>query len=188
MKVCFVRMIGAMCLLLCARDFAFAQNDGYRRLTADDFMGVPQVGGNNAIAYTNCSIHFRYQAYRENGSYRLVFDVPLVMNREKSWMDKTRITSQKMLAEVLKHEQGHYNIAYMEQQEILREAARTRFDYNYQAEASALFNRIHAKYQVLNANYDADTRHMVDANQQHSWDVYFQRKLAYMPPVSRADY
>ena len=187
MKVTFVRGIVAACFWLCS-NFASAQDGNYRRLTADDFMGTPHVNGDNAIAYTNCSIHFRYQAYHENGVYRLVFDVPLTMNRERSWMDKSRITSQKMLAEVLKHEQGHYNIAYMEQQEILRIAARTRFDYNYQAEASAMFNRIHAKYQILNANYDADTRHMLDVAQQHSWDVYFQRRLAYMPPVEQTGY
>jgi hypothetical protein len=43
------------------------------------------------------------------------------MNNYKSWMDKARITSAaESLAEILKHEQGHYNIAYLEQQEVIR--------------------------------------------------------------------
>ncbi len=35
-------------------------------------------------------------------------------------MDKRKVTSPEMLAEILKHEQGHYIIAYMEQQELIR--------------------------------------------------------------------
>jgi predicted secreted Zn-dependent protease len=86
-----------------------------------------------------------------------------------------------MLAEVLKHEQGHYNIAYMEQQELLREVGRTRFEADYQNRAQEIFDRIDAKYKQLNLDYDEDTQHMTNRLQQISWDKYFQRKLEYMP-------
>ena len=104
-----------------------------------------------------------------------------MVNRDRSWMDKERINSAGMLAEVLKHEQGHYIIAYLEQQELLREVGHTRFGADYQYRAQELFERIDAKYKQLNQDYDEDTNHMINRIQQASWDKFFQRKLEYMP-------
>jgi hypothetical protein len=181
------RVVCVIALWLCIINNASAQ-DSYHQLTAGDFRGIPQATGDNAIAFTHCSIDFRYHATGENNRYHLTFDVRLILDREQSWLNMRQMKSQQMLTEILKHEQGHYFIAYMEQQEILREASRSSFDANYQAEANALFDRIHTKYEQLNLNYDEDTRHSLDRVQQHSWDVYFERRLAYMPPVERVGY
>ena len=86
-----------------------------------------------------------------------------------------------MLAEILKHEQGHYTIAYLEQQELLRAVGKTVFQRNYQYEAMRIFNEIDAKYKQLNYDYDQDTQHMTNRVQQKSWDVYFQKRLTFMP-------
>ena len=56
-----------------------------------------------------------------------------------------------------------------------------RFSSSYNYEAMAVFNLIDAKYKQLNADYDEDTAHMTDRKQQHSWDVYFQQKLKFLP-------
>lgn len=160
---------------------------GYHQLSINDFQGVrPRHDQTNSIAYTHCSIDFHYHAMSERGNYRLTFDIKLILDKDQSWIDKNRIISEAMLAEVLKHEQGHYVIAYMEQQEVLRTVSRTRFNANYQAQASAIFDRIDDKYKQLTLDYDEDTRHMLDHVQQHSWDVYFKRRLTYMPPVEKS--
>jgi hypothetical protein len=154
----------------------------YRTLTADDFRGIPGNGG-EVVAYTNCSIDFKYQARRERNYYLLNFDIELAMNSNKSWIDRRQITSSAMLAEVLRHEQGHYIIAYMEQQELLRTVTKTVFYGDYQAQAAAIFNRIDAKYKQLNHDYDEDTQHMVNRQQQQSWNAYFKKRLEYAPPI-----
>ncbi|MEN0054138.1 MAG: DUF922 domain-containing protein [Mucilaginibacter sp.] len=153
----------------------------FRQLTINDFAGTPRVNTRGVVAYTNCTINFKYQANRVNNGYILNAFVTLVLNAEKSWIDRSRVTSNQILVEVLNHEQGHYNIAYMEQQELLREIGKTRFSRNYQYEAMNIFNRIDAKYKQLNTDYDDDTQHMTNRVQQHSWDVYFQKQLRYMP-------
>jgi hypothetical protein len=174
---------GAICTIVlyifCCRA---ASAQPYRQLTVDDFEGSPR-SNTGVIAYTHCTIDFRYEAYRKNGYYQLNFNIRLLMNRDRSWMDKDRITSPEMLAEVLKHEQGHYVIAYLEQQELLREVGKTRFEADYQYRAQQIFDRIDAKYKQLNKDYDEDTGHMTNRVQQNSWDVYFQRRLEYMPPT-----
>ncbi len=154
----------------------------FRRLTTDDFRSTPLPNSRGVVAYTNCSIHFSYQATLSNNNYRLNFNVSLTMNHDKSWIDRAQIISRDLLTEVLKHEQGHYNIAYLEQQEVIRAMSRTRFTSNYQQEAMGIFNRIDARYKQLNLDYDEDTEHMQNRQQQHSWDVYFNKRLEYMPP------
>ncbi|MGY4538623.1 hypothetical protein ACVW0P_003045 [Mucilaginibacter sp. UYNi724] len=175
----YLRAFCAIALLCFALDPALAQP--HRLLTANDFQGAPRPNGRGVIAYTNCTIDFKYQASRGNGNYILHANVRLYMNNYKSWIDRSRITSNDQLAEILKHEQGHYTIAYLEQQEVLRAIERTRFTASYQYEAMNIFNRIDAKYKQLNSDYDEDTRHMVDKQQQHSWDIYFAKRLQFMP-------
>jgi len=159
---------------------AFAQP--YRRLTADDFRGTPRAGGGSTVAFTNCSIEFSYVAKREHDYYLLTFNVRLTMNSDQSWMDRSRIGSGAMMSEILKHEQGHYNIAYLEQQELLRVLTHTVFYSNYESVARSIFNRIDAKYKQLNQDYDEDTGHSTNRIQQQSWDAYFRKKLEFMPP------
>jgi predicted secreted Zn-dependent protease len=96
-------------------------------------------------------------------------------------MNLHKINTKELLAEILKHEQGHYNISYMEQQELLRTVGRTVFHADYHTVADRIFDRIDAKYKQLNQNYDIDTQNSTNRVQQHSWDVYFQQRLNYMP-------
>ncbi|MCR8557731.1 DUF922 domain-containing Zn-dependent protease [Mucilaginibacter sp. BJC16-A38] len=179
MKLGFVRLICLAAAWLFITNSASAQ--AYRQLTAYDFQGVPHPE-QGKIAYTNCSIYFHYEAHRERTYYRLNFDIRLTMNNYKSWMDKQHVSTNEMLAEVLKHEQGHYAIAFMEQQELLRTVGKTVFYADYQYVAQSIFDRIDAKYRQLNLDYDADTNHMRNRVQQQSWDTYFKKRLEYMPP------
>jgi hypothetical protein len=179
----FLKAIAIIALwVVCAYDTR-SQNY-YHQLSVDEFAGKPG-GIPGMIAYTNCAIDFRYRATNDKrNDFNLKFDVQLIFNRDKSWIDKQRVSSADMLADVLKHEQGHYIIAYMQQQELIRTVNKTRFTANYQAEANAIFDRIHAKYQQLNNNYDTDTRNSLDKVQQHSWDEYFKKRIMYMPPAA----
>ncbi|TWR29656.1 DUF922 domain-containing protein [Mucilaginibacter pallidiroseus] len=167
---------GMFCLSI-----ATSKAQPHRMLTPDDFRGMPRVNNRGVVAYTNCTINFSYQANHADGYYRVHANVSLTMNRDRSWIDMNRITSQAQLNEILKHEQGHYTIAYLEQQEVLRAIQRTRFTANYRYEAMDVFNRIDAKYKQLNIDYDEDTEHSVNKQQQHSWDVYFAKRLQFMP-------
>ena len=157
---------------------AFSQP--YKRLTSNDFRGVPNTG-NGAVAYTNCSIEFSYTAKPEHDYYILTFNIKLIMNSDQSWMDRGKITSADMMAEILKHEQGHYNISFLEQQELLRTLSQIVFRHNYNQVATSVFDRIDAKYKQLNLDYDTDTQNSTNRQQQHSWDLYFEKRIANMP-------
>ena len=174
------RLVTIALIWLSATSFSSAQ--AYHQLTVDDFQGrVGNVGG-GVVAYTNCTIDFQYQAYRQKGYYRLDFNIRLILNNNKSWIDRRRVTSEAMLNEILKHEQGHYIIAFMEQQELLRTVGRTVFYDDYSSEARRIFDDIDAKYKQLNKDYDTGTQHMLNREQQKSWDAYLNKQLEFMPP------
>ncbi len=174
MKLRFVRLI---CVAILWLSFSVADAQPYHRLTIDDFQGIPGTNNDGTIAYTNCYLEFGYIAKKEKNYYVLDFTIRLAVDNDKSWMDKKNVTTAEMLAEILKHEQGHYNIAYLEQQEILRTVSKTVFYADYKAVAKDIFDRIDAKYQQLNLDYDEGTQHMTNREQQHSWDVYFRTRL-----------
>lgn len=172
-----------VCVVATCFSFTNAFSQPYRTLTVDDFQGTPGTNG-EVIAYTNCSIDYRYGAHHEKNYFMLNFTIELTMNSYKSWIDRNRITSDEMMADVLKHEQGHYIIAYMEQQELLRAVSKTVFYSDYQSAAMNIFNRIDAKYKKLNSDYDTETNHMRNRAQQQSWDAWFKKRLEYEPPVN----
>ncbi|MFD0795539.1 hypothetical protein ACFQZX_18095 [Mucilaginibacter litoreus] len=176
------RTISLIALLCFTTNLISAQP--HLRLTEADFLGTPKPNGRGVVAYTNCTIDFKFQASRRGGDYLLHFNVRLFMNKDRSWIDRSRIVNASQMAEILKHEQGHYTIAYLEQQEVLRIMSQTRFSANYQAEAMNIFNSIDNKYKQLNRDYDEDTAHMVNRQQQHSWDIYFAKRLQFMPQES----
>ncbi|MBS7566186.1 DUF922 domain-containing protein [Mucilaginibacter sp. Bleaf8] len=171
-----VWLIVAMCLS--AISWAKAQQL-YRQLTPNDFAGNVPVGSEAYIAYTNCSVTMNYQANPgRNGYYQLAFDVQLVMNRNKSWMNRQRITSPEMMAEVLRHEQGHYQLAYLMRQEMQSALSQARYTNNYQAQVNEIFNHINQKYKQLNADYDEDTNHMLDRKQQNAWIDWLNKEVS----------
>ena len=159
-------------LFLCAA--AVAQP--YKRLTSADFQGEPN-GPAGDIGFTNCSITYTYKAHNEGGYYKLDFTILLLMDHYASWIDRTQVNTPEKMVEILKHEQGHYNLAYLEQQELLRTVSHTVFRGNYHAVADAIFDRIDAKYKQLNIDYDADTQNSTNRVQQQSWNAYFDRAL-----------
>lgn len=179
-----VMMALAVALMIIVMNGATAQ--GYHQLTTADFMGIPKPRVTGHVAYTNCTIDFKYRAYPDrDGTYRLYATVQLILNRDRCWLDTRNIVSKQMLDEVLNHEQGHYLIAYMEQQELLRQINRTRFTANYKAEAVQLFNAVDARYKELNQNYETGTQHMQNREQQRSWDDYFRKRLDTAPPLAQ---
>lgn len=159
---------------LCFIDMLTAKAQ-YKLLNVNDFQGSPQRNGH--VAYTNCTIDFSYQPTSMGRFYQLAFNIRVVMNKDRSWIDRSRITSNEMMADILKHEQGHYALAYMMQQEMLRVFNNTRYGSNYEQQVNTIFAAIKSKYQQLNNDYDEDTNHSIDRKQQVAWDLYFRQQL-----------
>ncbi|OCX51157.1 hypothetical protein BEL04_20835 [Mucilaginibacter sp. PPCGB 2223] len=152
----------------------------YRRLAASDFQGVPSAG-NQALAYTDCDVKYTYQATGRNNSYSVDFNVQLVFNRDKSFIHLNWIKDQDMLLQVLRHEQGHYNIAYLMRAELYRAFRQAHYTANYAQEIGAIFRQVDAKYQKINADYERQTMHMQNDIKQEEWNAWFSRAIDNAP-------
>jgi hypothetical protein len=171
--------VRVLCAIIFLISCAKAKAQIYKQLSIGDFKGRPHSDG-LTVAATACFIDLKYDVHARNGIYKLTFYVNLLVNNEQSWIDRARINTPGLLAEILKHEQGHYTINYFEQQELQHELDARHFTENYKEEVTAVFDRMHAKYDQLNKDYDDDTDNSRNKIQQASWDKYFQRRLGYV--------
>jgi hypothetical protein len=172
-----LRFVWAICVV--ASSFIGVRSvkaQSYHQLNANDFQGTPERSTGN-IAYTNCIVDFSYQPIISRGTYHLNFFIKMKMVKDRSWIDRSRVNSPDMMAEVLKHEQGHYIFAYLMQQEMLRTFNSMRFGNNYEQQVNTVFAAIKKKYSQLNTDYDEDTSHMQNRKQQESWNLYFKSML-----------
>jgi hypothetical protein len=147
----------------------------YHRLTVADMAGAPTDAG--YVAYTNCYVGYSYQPTRHNGVYNIDFNVQLYLNTNRSWIKMDLVKNQNMLQEILKHEQGHYNIAWLMRNELYSVFTRHRYSANYQYEIASLFKQIESKYHKMNEDYENQTQHMDDAANQQKWNTWFNRQL-----------
>lgn len=158
--------------------FTNAVGQPLKTLTLNDFQGAPKPAENGEeIAFTSCSIHFSYTATKEIGYYMLTFSIEVVFNKNQSWVDKKELTNKKVTDDLLDHEQGHYDIAYLEQQELLLTVKHSIFYDDYASAAQKIFDRIDSKYRRLNQQYDIETENSVNKLKQHKWDLYFRKRL-----------
>jgi hypothetical protein len=172
----FTEILFFIAVLLFFGTTAFSQS--YKKLTLNDFKGVPKSAHNpDEIAFTSCSIEYSYSTKKENDYYLLTFTIKLIVNKDQSWIDRSKITNKKLMTELLNHEQGHYIIAYLEQQELLVTVRHTVFHDDYIAVAKNIFSTINDKYRQLNVKYDTDTQNSTNKAKQRKWDIYFQQEL-----------
>ena len=169
-----------MCtIVLCLLSTAIVFAQPYRQLTPNDFAGAVPQGSGFFVAHTSCNVTMRYNVQKQrSGYYRLDFTVNLNLNRDRSWINRQMIISSDMMDEVLRHEQGHYQIAYLMQQEMISALNNYNYTGNYQRQADEIFQRIDDKYRKMNSDYDNDTQHMQNRKQQAAWATYLNRELA----------
>lgn len=148
----------------------------YHRLAASDFAGTPPPE-NGDIAYTNCYVGYTYDANRRNGNYAINFNLQLTLNTNKSYIRLDQVKDREMLRQILRHEQGHYNIAYLLKCEAYSVLTHHRYTANYQAEIINMFKQVETKYHKINADYEYQTQHMTNTQNQDKWNTWFSNQL-----------
>lgn len=153
----------------------------YHRLAAGDFEGTAPAG-ENYVAYTNCTVQYTYNAMRYKGQISITdFNVDVVLNKDKSYLRLNKIKDRDMLLHILRHEQGHYNIAYLMKCELYSTFKRHSYTANYQQQIAGIFNQIDAKYQKINDDYERQTQHMQNDAKQDEWNAWFSKVIDNTP-------
>jgi hypothetical protein len=148
----------------------------YHRLAAGDFVGTPPPD-NGDIAYTNCHVDYTYQVIHHDNNYDISFNVQLSMDNYRSYIRLDHVSGREQLQQILRHEQGHYNIAFLLKCEAYSVLTRHRYSSNYQREIAYLFSQVEAKYRKMNTDYENSTAHMLNVGNQEKWNAWFSRQI-----------
>src|SRR5699024_1612871 len=141
-------------------------------LTWNDFKGNPDFSVPHfASANTGISANFSWKT--TNHQPELQYEVYAIFNPYESW-----IKSGKQSAELLKHEQLHFDISeltarkfrkYLAKQNIKPEKVGEKVDHKNK--------RLKKQNKKLQERYDRQTKHGMHQRKQAKWERKIQRKL-----------
>jgi predicted secreted Zn-dependent protease len=92
--------------------------------------------------------------------------------------DASWVKPDKRSAELLKHEQGHYNLALLFASEFKRTVdSTTFFIHDHHEKIKALFAAFMEKYKAMQLQYDEETNHMLNRKKQKMWNEKIEELL-----------
>ncbi|MEO5941926.1 MAG: hypothetical protein ABIP30_03110 [Ferruginibacter sp.] len=142
---------------------------GNRPLVWSDFTGTPDQ---SSLYYANTfwNINYGYSDEDFKGNNVTIKDlaVNLQFVNDKSWKKEDKVSDA-----LLKHEQGHFDIAILCQLEIIslvKNASLHKDDYK--AQIKNIFRGSLQKYTALEDKYDVETSHSMNKDQQEEWNKF----------------
>jgi len=136
-----------------------------RDIEWSDFSGdVDQSSKHDAYTFWMTTYNFT-SPIAHGDNVRISLTVRLFLD-SVSW-----VKPDKRSARLLNHERGHYRIGRICANELERVISSTDFSrYNYRKEIDVLYWKIIDKYREINDQYDSDTAHYQNVEQQIFWD------------------
>jgi hypothetical protein len=148
-----------------------------RLLTWDDFKGVPQ--DERYTAYTHYSIRYSYRVLPSPAQdLELEFEGYCELDHQKSWVNKKSPGFLPYEKKLLEHEQGHYDICFIELNELLFQFKNNSYTLsNYESKIETIFNDTHIKYKKMQEDYDRETAHSLNQVAQAKWNLNIYEML-----------
>lgn len=146
----------------------------YRLLTWDDFSGKPdkdspfQANTSWGINYGFKGVDFAGDTVRfKNLAVTLKFD------ETKSW-----VKEGKKIPYLLKHEQGHFDIALICHREIIKTINNAVFfKADFKEKLRTIFTDTLKKYRLMQLQYDEETDHSKNEANQQKWNDIIAKAL-----------
>ena len=148
--------------------------EGNRPLKWSDFTGTPD-DNSSYFANTYWKTGFSYTNVKPDGDVATLenFQFNLELDPQRSWVKEGKQTD-----DLLKHEQGHFNIALLCRKEVLQKMTNAKFSKtNVQSEVRAFMNEMQKKYHEMNVQYDKETAHSLNKEEQARWNSFFEKEL-----------
>ncbi len=177
MKHIFITVIS----LFLYSSFCFAQQvfisgaEGNRDLIWSDFKGKPDAGS-PYFAYTIWNINYKYSDvnFKEDSATLVDFTVILELDAD-SWVKHGDESD-----DLLKHEQGHFDIAHLAMLEIIQSFKNVRFSpVNTKTEINNSFTAIIDEYKAIEIKYDDETQHGTNLPVQNKWSEFIKEQFTH---------
>lgn len=139
-----------------------------RLLTWDDFKGRADKS-TGYYAETHWELSFGKIGFRSDQEIPLKdLVLTLKFNEKKSWVVRGKETP-----ELLKHEQGHFDIGRLCQLEMLATIKKTNFTKeNFISSIQKIFDTTLNKYLKIGIQYDAESKHSINKEKQEEWNLF----------------
>jgi hypothetical protein len=169
-----------LALLICVANLAFSQEviisgvSGNRPLIWDDFKGVPDNGSTyDASTFWDITYNIKGISFKGDTAKINKFSVILKMNETFSWSKPAKQTNL-----LLKHEQGHFDLALICQREIIEQLNNAiLLKTDFKDKIPAIFSSTLEKYHLLEKKYDEETDHSNNQAAQDRWNNFFSSQL-----------
>lgn len=143
-------------------------------LTWNDFAGVPDRGSSfGANTYWNLNYRLEGAGSKHDTVTLSGFVAKLEFDRKLSW-----VKDGKQTQELLQHEQGHFNIGLICQNEFLRQVNSTIFlRSGLAAKLQYIFTKVLDQYKAMSIQYDEETDHSANTEAQNKWNDFINKEL-----------
>lgn len=165
-----------------AQQVMINEKPGERPLAWSDFTGTP-VDNDQYLAFTNWKIEYVYSGIglEDDSVYIDGLKVTLKFVGEKSWVKEGKGTD-----DLLKHEQGHFDIGRLCQLEMLAYVKTTTFDkYEFKTQLKEIFKNSFEKYRALGKKYDEETNHGINKEKQEEWINFLETENTHLLNAGR---
>ncbi|CAN5410346.1 hypothetical protein BH11BAC3_BH11BAC3_09870 [soil metagenome] len=134
-------------------------------LNWNDFQAKP-VETSDAAAITNAGFGVNLLFRKNEKGTELVINVNCSFSRKDSWVKKIHKTDY-----ILKHEQGHFDIAFISTISFMQKLRNAGFTSgNYAAVIEKIYNQSVTEMSTMQNQYDSQTDHSKIAAKQAEWD------------------
>lgn len=173
------KLLLALCLapsLSFAQSIAINGKEGYRKLTWDDYRGAP-AKKSGLTAMTLCNITWQVNtalAKQDKDSFPSL--KVSVSFGENSWVNRENEPTPAML----RHEQGHFDIAVVCAAELQRKFNDTTFGTFETAMPciTRMYQETLAKCDRMRSRYGITTSNSRNTKEQAAWDTYLDKEIA----------
>lgn len=135
------------------------------QLTWSDFKGQPQNRG-DIVALTAAGISFKLSIKERNNEVS-GFDVEVFAHfyPNRSWVHKKKSSNH-----ILAHEQLHFDITELYARKFRKEISTVKVSRSIKRDLNKTYQRIVKEMNVMQNNYDRETKHSTDVEMQSAWD------------------
>ncbi|RYD59384.1 MAG: DUF922 domain-containing protein [Sphingobacteriales bacterium] len=171
----------AVCILLfsvfncCkAQHHIIGRKEESRTLAWSDFAGIPDPT-NNSLAHTYWRVHYWIEDTTMHGdTVSCNFRIHVIFDTSRSWVKQGKGINEALL----KHEQGHYDIAKLCGRDLkFRFAALVLYKYDYEQKVKRKFDDVFQKYVDIQQLYDDESNHGLNEEGQQKWNTVFRREF-----------
>ncbi|RLD22719.1 MAG: DUF922 domain-containing protein [Bacteroidetes bacterium] len=140
-------------------------------LVWEDFQGPVDASSRfHAQTQSGVKYSFRWQSSYSKTTY--TFEVFSYCDKSLSWVKSSKATD-KLLA----HEQLHFDISELHARKLKQTIAMTTFTKRYDSEIKNLFKENQRERELMQEQYDRETEHMKNRDNQLKWQQYVAEEL-----------